>query len=61
MTCGTPSAAQERALLGAAGGGEDLGARTLRELDRGQPDAAGGRVDQHALARRQLGQAACRP
>ena len=42
------------ALLGAAGGGEDLGADLLRDLDRRQADAAGRRVDQHPFAAAQL-------
>ena len=35
----------------AAGGGEDLRADLPGDLDRGQPHAAGGRVDQHPFAR----------
>ena len=38
------------ALVRAAGGGEHLGAGPPAELQGGQPDAAGGGVDQHPLA-----------
>jgi hypothetical protein len=44
---------EERALLGAAGAAEHLGADPMRDGDRGQPDAAGGCVDQDALTRTQ--------
>ena len=42
--------------LGRAGGGEDLGAEVAGELDRGHADAAGAGVDQHPLARLQVGE-----
>ena len=48
----------ELALFVAAGGGEDLGAQMARQLDGGDADAAGGAVDQDALARLQVGQLA---
>ncbi len=44
--------------LGGAGGGEDLGAEVLGELDRGHADAAGPGVDQHPLAGLQAGEVA---
>src|SRR5262249_49616536 len=40
----------ERGLLVASGRGDDAGAVLLRELDRGQPDAARAAVDQRGLA-----------
>ena len=42
--------------LGGAGGGEDLGAEVLGELDRRHADAAGAGVDQDPLARLQVGE-----
>ncbi len=48
---------QEVALRLAAGGGEDLGANLLGDLNRGQTNAAGPGVNQHPLARLQLRQA----
>ena len=56
ITCGTPSARRSARLSGAAGRREDLRADALRELHRRQADAAGGRVDQHALAGAQAGE-----
>jgi len=47
-------AAQEVEVAG-AGGGEDVGAEVLGDLDRQRADAAGAGVDQHALAALQLG------
>ena len=41
---------QEAMFLRAAGGRIDLGAQPLRDLHRGQADAAGRGVNQHALA-----------
>ena len=40
-------ACQDGALVGAAGGREDLGANASRQCDRRHADAAGARVDQH--------------
>ena len=47
---------QQRRLLGLAGGGEDAGPQAPGHLQRGLADTAGGRMDQHRLARLQLGQ-----
>ena len=47
--------AEQAPLLGAAGGGEDLGPGALRELHRRHADAAGGGMDQDALAGLQCG------
>ncbi len=54
VVLGDPRLAQ-RLPLGRAGGGEDLGAGLLGELDRGHADAAGAGVDQHPLPRPQTG------
>ena len=43
-------------LLRCAGGGEDLGSRRLRQLDRRQPHAPGAGVNQHPFARFQPGE-----
>ena len=52
----TPRERRYVALLRGAGGGEDLRAEVACDLDRGQADAAGGRVDEDALSRLQPGQ-----
>ena len=46
--------ARDRELFGAAGGGDDPGAHRLADLDRGQPDPAGGAEHQQRLARLQM-------
>src|SRR3989449_10140008 len=48
--------AQEPTLLGRAGGGEDFQTQMPSDLDRRQADAAGGGMDENALARLQPGQ-----
>ena len=51
MTQSIPKAAQVLALLGGAGGGEDLGPELAGQLDGRQANAAGRRMDQDALPR----------
>ena len=48
----TSSASIARAVLGVADGGGDARAGHLAELDGGHADAAGGAVDEQALAER---------
>ena len=48
---GNAESAQEISLLGTSGGGEDLGPREPRNLQRREPDAARGGVDENPISR----------